>query len=460
MRVFVAALAAFIVLTAAVYASCGGLPPQPPAPTPVPPTAAAATDCAANPPTTTAGANQMAILAPCSPNVVGPQPALFGVWLTDERATLPAGCIPVQVQASGMKNVEVWVHGKRAATLAASGNGEFIGVLDLSAEQAGPLHVLFEAWDVAAGQPATVTLTAGMTLLVAGTRAVMAPPPPAAGMTLAFSDHFDKLSATACKPGTGTWPTCTAPTAADGFTWYENLWNGQDYGDCANEHTDGKYNPFTILPSGGLRIRDQYDANYVDPYGYKRTHYCGVLSSGFKDGTTSITGSDGYYDARVLVPNSACGAAGNNTCSGGTWPAFWMLSLNGGGIGTFELDMMEMYGNNPAYFQGYTHAYAPAVFPPGAGKPYAGQPGGDLTLDWHTVGMKVAGSGTAAGTICNYFDEVQLSCSPMPQFAAPGSAAVPAWSVMLELASGGGWRTHAPPGGYYDMFIDWVAVWH
>jgi hypothetical protein len=324
----------------------------------------------------------MAIMAPCSPNVVIANqvtaPALIDIGISDANAAVSAESIPITVQAMGAGDVEVWTHGTKATTLSNAGGGKFIGTLNLSAEPAGPLHVSFKAFDVAPPAIPALHLEGQYTLFIAGTRPAIPTPAPAVGMTLAFSDHFTTLSATPCKPGTGTWPNCTAPSAADGFTWYENQFNGKDYGDCANEHTDGSHNPFTILPQGGLRIRNQYDSTYTDPYGFGRTQYCGTTSM-------SVVG-DGYYDARVLVPNGECGSPGNNTCSGGTWPSFWMLSMNNP-QGALELDMMEMYGNDPTYFQGFTHAYSPAFFPASGGG--ASTHDGDLTWDWHTVGMLV-----------------------------------------------------------------------
>jgi hypothetical protein len=400
------------------------------------------------------GTHQIGVMLPCSKSSVSAQPALIEIGISDKDAAVPAAVIPIQVQAPDMANVEVWTHGKMASRLTNAGNGEFVGTLDLSKEPAGPVRVRFMAWDAPPGGNATLYIVGEYALIVAGTRPAIPTPTPAAGMTLAFSDHFTTLSSTPCKPGTGTWPNCTAPTASDGFKWFENMWNGGDFGDCANEHTDGKYNPFTILPSGGLRIRNTFDKSYNDPYGYGRHQYCGVLSTGYKDGSNTLTTTDGYYDARVLVPNSSC-----PSCSGGTWPSFWMLSTNGPGWGTVELDMMEMYGSDSSYFQGYTHAYPPATIP-GAGNGYAGHPDGDLTWDWHTVGMLITGSGTAAGKVCNYFDEVQLACSAMPQLGPPSAAVKPNWTLMVELAAGGGWPTAAPPANQYDFFVDWVGVWH
>jgi hypothetical protein len=99
-----------------------------------------------------------------------------------------------------------------------------------------------------------------------------------------------------------------------------------------------------------------------------------------------------------------------------------MYSINNpSGAGSIELDMMEMYGTNATYLQQYVHAYSPAFTPTGTGSPYAARPDGDLTWEFHTVGMKVTGSGTAAGTVCSYLDEKLMACSPLPQYAAPAS---------------------------------------
>jgi len=77
--------------------------------------------------------------------------------------------------------------------------------------------------------------------------------------------------------------------------------------------------------------------------------------------------------------------------------------------------------------------------------------------------MKVTGSGTSTGQICTYFDEIQQNCAgsgSMPQFASPNQTTVPKFAIMLNLASGAGWHEAAPPATYYDLFVDWVGVWH
>jgi hypothetical protein len=267
-------------------------------------------------------------------------------------------------------------------------------------------------------------------------------------MKLQWSDEFNSLSATPCKPGTGVWPKCTKPTAADGFTWYENKPGGGNFGLAAFEHTDSPFNPYTIQ-TGFLRIRSQYDPNYVDPYGFGRHWYSGLLASTFPDGTTNVPMGNGYYESRILVPYGA--TKGNNNASGGTWPAWWMLTRNAlqtTGTGAIEEDITEQYGNDPAYTQAIQHIYGGAT---GIGGPiYKGHPE-DLTWDFHRYGLLITDT-----TVAFYLDDIPLGSLAKAKLVGGVS---PEWYVLLDLAMGGGWPVNPPPGGYYDMWIDYVKYY-
>jgi len=127
-----------------------------------------------------------------------------------------------------------------------------------------------------------------------------------------------------------------------------------------------------------------------------------------------------------------------------------MLPLSSAG-GPTEIDETEQYGNNPKYDQVTLHgAGGSFIF---HGYPLTGVTK-DLTWDFHTYGVLITGAGTPSAQICAYFDERQLKCIPMPSTVASNP-----WSLMLELASGGGWVTNAPPSNQYDLFINWVGVW-
>ena len=306
-------------------------------------------------------------------------PALIAMDITDANAAVNAGLIPVLVQALGMQNVEVWTHGSMAVRLTAGAGGMFTGNLDLSKEPTGPLRARFMAWNSSPGDNSyTVELIGEETLFVnAGAKMPSAVPVGAAGMALAWQDQFATLNATPCKPGTGVWPNCTAPTASDGFTYLENIGNGSDYGDCAFEHTDGKYNPYTVQ-SGFLRIRATYDPNYHDPYGYNRKWYCGLLRTAFADGSSNLPAiSYGYFEFTILAPNAAAATG----ATGGTWPAVWQTTRkNTAATGSIQLDEAELYGNGPAYYQSGAGAYGAATTT-ATGFVYAGiQWGSDVGL--------------------------------------------------------------------------------
>jgi hypothetical protein len=409
------------------------------------------TDCVAK--TTQAGSQQMAIMSPCSTNAVlanqATAPALIEIEISD-ASMLVSGQVPISVQALGMQNVEVWTHGALATRLTAGANGMFSGTLDLSHKPTGPIHVRFEAFDVPPGGTPTVVLIGEETLFVnAGAKTKSPFPKGAAGMTLAWSDQFATLSATPCKPGTGIWPNCTAPTAADGFTYNENKGDGTDFGDCAFEHTDSpKYNPYTVL-NGFLRIRSTYDPGYVDPYGHNRKWYCGLLTTSFSDHSSNVPPlSTGYFEATILVPNAAAAAG----ATGGTWPGGWMGGRNAtAATGGIEVDMMEEYGNDPSYMQSGVIGYAPAT---GGGWIFHGDPvaGLDLTWDFHRYGILVTST-----TLTSYLDDMVIGSAPIAQYA---DESTPIWGFLLDLAMGSGWPVNAPPANLYDMWIKEIRLYH
>jgi beta-glucanase (GH16 family) len=397
----------------------------------------------------------MAIQSPCSPNVVTDNqvttPYPSDVALPDLNASMLPAPLPIQVTAPGMLNVEVWTHGTLATRLTETSSGLFTGTLDLSKEPAGPLNVRLFAWNSPPGDNSfTVNLSAILDLFVFGHPAQIPFPAAAAGMKLAWSDEFNTLSATACKPGTGVWPNCAPPTATDGFTWFENKPGGGDFGDAAFEHTDSRFNPYQI-EAGFLRIRSTYDPNYVDPYGYGRHWYSGLLGSAFNDGTTNVPNlQNGYYEARFLTPNSSSGVPWSGD-GGGTWPAFWMLdlgTLQPGAQGTIEEDVSEQYGENQNYTQANQISYGNAT---GGNWIYRGQPGPDLTADFHRYGLLVTSS-----TVTFYFDDHPLGS--IPKASLPGTP-TPNWFLLFDLAMGSGWPDKAPPSNYYDMWIDYVRYY-
>jgi len=406
--------------------------------------------------TQTAAENTMVMQSPCSPTHVKANqtlnPSLLNVAITDAHATVHPEIIPVQIQVLGLVNVEIWTHNKMATRLVNDGVGTFGGELDLGSEPNGPIVMAVYAWNKPPGDNSyTVKLAAIMTLFVIGGKDAAIPTPvAAAGMKLKWSDEFNTLSATPCKQGTGTWPKCTQPTSSDGFTWYENKPNGGDFGDSAFEHTDSHYNPYTIK-NGFLRIRSQYDPNYVDPYGFNRHWRSGLLATAFPDGSTNVPMGNGYYEARILLPNAA--ASYNPKASGGTWPAFWMLTRNAlqtnDASGNLEEDIGEWYGVDPSSWQSGQHVYAGATGPNKG--IFSGDPIGDLTWEFHRFGLLITDT-----TLTSYLDDKPYGSLAKGQLI--GNVPIE-WFVMINLAMGSGFPVQPPPAGYYDMWIDYVEYY-
>jgi hypothetical protein len=461
--------------TYSLCANCSGLVHNPPPP-PV-------TACAANPVTTQAGNQQMAILSPCSSNVAYlnqiTTPALIAFSIDDATANVNAGLVPISVQAQGMGDVEIWTHGSPALTLTPGANGMFSGMLDLSKEPTGPIKLHYVAYDTTSATGATVELKAEEILFVNGISA--SPPVPAiaasSGMTLAWSDGPENphpWTMIDCHPGgIGTWPKCRAPTAADGATW----WTGRSgFGSAAFMPVNqaGFYNPF-LVKSGFLRIRSMFDPNGTDPFGYRRHWFSGILASSFSDGTSNIPAlMDGYYEVTAMVPTAD--TYPNSNTAGGTWAApLWMVGIRTNrASGAIEQDVQEKYGAFPYSFQSGIIAYTPAHSSTCAayattggcngGYIYQASPPwnngaiGDLTFDFHRYGMLTCHTVTPTCPIAgvtSYLDDVALGTKPSLVYA-DGSQRP--WQLLIDLAMGSGWPINAAPGPY-DMWVERVQAW-
>ena len=432
--------------------------------------------------------NAMAIQSPCALQLVvnnqitpldGFDSALRPIGLSDQNATLNPAPMPIQVTAPGLVNIEVWTHNSMQTRLVQVGTtGVFTGSLDLSKEPAGPLHVMFLAYNVGAGQAASLKLAGEITVFVKGQRIPIPTPAGAHGLSLRWSDNFTTLNSAGCVSGTGNTPTnCTQATAASGASWWENLAQGGNYGDASFEYSAFAHNPYTILPTGGmLRMRATFDPNYNDPYGWGRHWYSANLSTAFGSSYPNTTNipqmSDGYYEARMMIPNASCGVPWHQVgggspipdCSGGTWPAFWMRNLNvTDNSGSIELDVTETYSEDAKWTGARSHAWGVngvAASIPGTSDTgqdiYVGDTPTDLTWDFHRYGLLIQGSGTNHGTVCSYLDDVNMGCATMPVLA---NGQTPTWIFILTLAMGSGWPDNAPPSNQYDMFVDYVAAW-
>lgn len=397
----------------------------------------------------------MAIITPCSPTLVTANQktaaALTYIAISDADAMLsPTTTQQITVNAPGMVNVEVWVHGALAIRLTNNGSGIFTGCINTSAEKSGPLPIAIYAWNSAPGNNSYTVNLAAKDYIIICPGYLYVPSVPAAasanGMTLKWTDDFNATPALSISPCTpGTYPCVPTSKTA---TWYPNKAGGGDFGDAANENANpsNPYNPYAVY-AGGMRIRSTYNPSYVDPYGYSRTWYSGTLSSAYPDGTTTlpVTG-DGYYEIRVITPDAQP--------NGGTWPAFWTLdrrAITNTGIGNIEWDVMEEYGVDRSYWHANAHAYSPATGPNGAIFQGYPAPGKDLSVDWHRYGLLVKG-----GNVTAYFDDVPFGTLAEGKL---GDGISPNPFILIDLAMGSGFPVNPPPAGYFDMWVSYVSYY-
>jgi beta-glucanase (GH16 family) len=211
----------------------------------------------------------------------------------------------------------------------------------------------------------------------------------------------------------------------------------------------GPYNPFTIMGNQYLRIRAiKAPPGTVDPEGWNRTYESGMLSAGHVNGTAVGSVSDGYYEARIMLPAEI-----------GTWPAFWNLSQDSTGANRLstasELDTMEGYGQFPATFCQTWHYWGNPATGNGTcnsgGTPYTTDPGtyGDNDMStWHTYGLKITPT-----DVIWYIDNHETWRVPATQ----QSQDLQFFMINLELGSG--WPIDLTRyNNQADMFVDWVRV--
>jgi hypothetical protein len=118
--------------------------------------------------------------------------------------------------------------------------------------------------------------------------------------------------------------------------------------------------------------------------------------------------------------------------------------------GSVELDTVELYGDDPYYFQSAQHQWGDAT---GSGGWIAEDPGPDFTADFHRYGILID---TPSDTVKIYLDDTLMGTWALS--SVPGITQLN-WYLLVNLAMGGGWTVNPPPGGYYDMWIDYVRYY-
>jgi hypothetical protein len=442
------------------------------------------------------GPLSMKIVQPPALNVISANQmqaaALDYMAITDAAAQVNAGPVPITVQAPGLADVQVWTHGALNIHLTNNGSGTFTGTLDLSHEPNGPILVGYYGFDQVAPLIPNTELVGKYLLFVNGGASAVPPfPAAAAGMTLAFDEEFATFDVMPCVDG--SYPCVPTSTA---HRYFANDAGEGDFGDAAFEHCDwaaqggtpspdAKYPncPYT-LNNGFLRIRMTKSGSYNDPYGFGRTWYGGLFSTADTVGHTLFNGTtlpvlgDGYYEAKILFPDGGGpdgpGTAGSSI-SGGTWGAFWMLTVQAlhcpapiGACdpkyvtGNDELDIDEQYGKFPSWITSGGHVYGTNI---GTGiYGYHSQPGTDtpvllpvkdFTWDFHRFGLLIKN-----GTAQLYIDDVALGVPNIIGLFPGLTASQINWVLLVNLALGAGWPENAPPALYYDQWIKDIRYFH
>ncbi|MBM7564910.1 glycoside hydrolase family 16 protein [Paenibacillus sacheonensis] len=357
------------------------------------------------------------------------------------------GTVTIKFYAPGMQNVwaRAW-HQPDASNGGANGydkwfqrvtpdaNGYGEVTLNASDYPTGPLTVILSAWDSPEGNPNyTQSDNCYLQLYNSGgvvwKRGIPAAPAQASGMSVLYQDDFTG-SLSISQTGAGATYASHKPDSP----------GGSDFGDAIFADYESAYNPFTVLGGNFLRIRaSKTPAGYVDPKGWNRTWFGGMLSSLRTDGT-GVAATYGYFEARIQMPQGK-----------GTWPAFWLMSQNSisqGVPSTAEIDTVEAYGHNAAgacqakhWWAGSPEMHDTHCLPNGFGF-------GDMASTWHLYGTKI----TATDTIY-YIDNVEVW-----RHATFDQAKTPMY-FMINLALGGGWPVDlARYNNQVDMYVDYVRV--
>lgn len=247
-----------------------------------------------------------------------------------------------------------------------------------------------------------------------------APPPPLdsvgpvtlnlKGYKRTFSEEFNDLSVSAWGPNT---------------RWIAHTPYAGDFGDARFADPVEGF-PFTIH-NGMLRIEARKDAG-----GWKS----GLLSSVDPKGH-GFSQTYGYFEMRAKFPKGP-----------GTWPAFWMLSLDKlrdrkrTGI---EIDIVEQYGHASQSLHAALHWWPE--------KHEAHRAVGEhLIVDDMTEGFHKYGLLWNKDHLIWYFDGVELWRQPTPP-----EAHTPMY-LLVNLALGGGWPIDQTPNPSY-MLVDYVRAY-
>lgn len=235
------------------------------------------------------------------------------------------------------------------------------------------------------------------------------------GYNLIFADEFDALD--------------VSDWQLDGKTWMAHTpWRG-DFGD-ARFADPGPEGPFSVK-EGILHItaRRSDDGKWTS----------GLLAAADASGKGSGV-QYGYFEARLKFPPGS-----------GTWPAFWLMSLQPvkSEPPLIEIDVVEYYGHDDASYRTTWHTYfaaSDAAKNKGDGKTIP-VVSGSLVSQFHSYGVLVE-----PAVMTFYFDR-----NPVWQQPTPSDLDTPLYPL-VNLALGSGYSIENTPNSSV-MQVDYVRIY-
>ncbi len=247
---------------------------------------------------------------------------------------------------------------------------------------------------------------------------IPAPPPQAAGMSLAFQDDFSG-------------PLSISSTGV-GKTYCSRHIDGS-FGKLPFADYESPENPF-FQKDTYLRIRA--DVNKGSS---------GLISTRRSDSTYSCAVKFGYFECRFIAPMAT-----------GSWPAFWGCTARGRTPATRycdEIDIIEAYANAADKYEANWHIW---------GKKHTSSPKTESVLmsllggksNWSTT-SHIYGVLIKQDSITYYCDNIKV----WQYLTTPYCKTTPFY-VMINLALGGGRRTFdlTRYNNIADMYVDYLRV--
>ncbi len=248
--------------------------------------------------------------------------------------------------------------------------------------------------------------------------------PDLTGYKLILDDEFngDKIDKT-------KWQFGTQPNGGQ--------WGSDSYFVTVGTEEAAMFANVYIVKDGVLTIRANYKPDFVDPNGWNRKWYSGMIATAFSNGRPpSAIFRRGYVEIRQKFP------AGK-----GVWPANWAVNMRsqygGDPDGSIEVDGLEAYGVAMTIFHTTVHNWGNKTYSAAMAKNLP-----DLTADFHTYGYLIDDKNVYA-----YFDGVLVNKVELLR------QNVDKFFWMFNLAIGGGWPVTVPESGHYDMQIDYIRIY-